>query len=107
MQRVRAKAPGGKTRVTVLLVDRADFGAAPTHPEQARFADARRASPIFRPSPMLFRAVDLDHQTKSERHQEIHRQTKCRRWYPVCKRTSQKRVVQNDTVQQPFVAANG
>src|SRR5271166_439214 len=77
MQQALAIVPEGTGPVTALLVHQVDFGAAPTHPEQARFADAQRASPIFRPSPMLFRAVDLDRQTSEERHQEIHRQTKC------------------------------
>ena len=41
MQRVRAKAPGGKTRVTALLVDQADFGVAPVRPELVGFDDVR------------------------------------------------------------------
>jgi len=49
----------------------------------------------------------LDLQTKSERHQEIHRQTKCLHWCPVCRRTNQKPALLNNTVQQPSVAANG
>jgi Lipocalin-like domain len=81
-------------------------GAAPIRPGSIRFANAQRAPPISRPSPMLFRVVDLDRQTSEERHQEIHRQTKCRRWCPVCKKTSQIRVAQNDSVQRPCVGAN-
>ena len=92
MQRARAEAPAGKPHVTVLLVDQADFGAAPSHPESARFDDARRASPIFRPSPTLFRSVDLGHQTKREPRQEIHPRTKCPRWCPACKMTNQKQL---------------
>src|ERR1700751_2201415 len=107
MQRVRAEAPGAKAHAAVLLVDQADFGVAPTQPGSIRLGDARRAWPVFRPSPMLFQAVDLDRQTSEERHQEIHLQTKCPHWYPVCKKTSQIRIAQNDSVQQPFVGANG
>jgi hypothetical protein len=49
---------------TFLLVGQADFGAAPSHPEPIRFYDARRASPIFHPSPRPFRALDLDKDPK-------------------------------------------
>src|ERR1700757_5180067 len=107
MQPVRAKAPGGKAPAAVLLVDQEDFGAAPTHPGSIRFADSRPASPISRLSPTPFQSVDLDRQTNEERHQEIHLQTKCHHWYPVCKKTSQKPVPQNGIFQQPFVGANG
>jgi hypothetical protein len=37
---------------------------------------------------MLFRTVDPYRQTSEERHREIHRQTKCRRWCPVCRKTA-------------------
>src|SRR5262245_28069437 len=107
MQRVRAGAPGGMAHVPVLLVDPADSEAAPVRLEPIAFDDARRASPIFRPSPRPFRAADRDLQTKSEPHQEIHRQTKYLHWCPACRRTSQIRAAQNDSVQQPFVGANG
>src|SRR6516162_11123626 len=98
MQRVRAGAPGGKAHAAVLLVDQADFGAAPSRPKQARFDDPRPASRVSRPSPTPFRAADLDRQTKRERHQEIHPLTKSAHWCLACKRTSQKRVVQSDSV---------
>jgi hypothetical protein len=54
---------------------------------------------------MLFRGVDLHRQTRSELHQEIHPLTKSAHWCPVYRKTSQVRVAQNDSVQQPFVAA--
>src|SRR6516162_11145263 len=98
MQRVRAEAPGAKAHAAVLLVDQADFGAAPTHPGSIRFGDARRAWPVFRPSPTPFRAADLGHRTKGEPHQEIHPLTKSAHWCPVCRKTSQIRVAQNDSV---------
>jgi hypothetical protein len=63
MQQARAKGPAGENRVPVLLVDQADSGAAPGRPEQARFDDVPQALPISRPSPTLFRSVDLDLQT--------------------------------------------
>src|SRR5215469_268633 len=103
MQRDRAEAPGGKAPATALLVDQGDFGAAPDRPEPVGSGDARRAWPVFRPSPTPFRAADLDRQTSQERHQEIHPLTKSAHWCPVCRKTSQVRVAQNDTVQQPFV----
>src|SRR5262249_43084574 len=98
MRQARVGALGGQARVAVLLADQADFGAAPGRPELIRFDDVRRASRVSRPSPMPSRDVDLDLQTKSVRRQEIHLQTKYPRWYPVCKRTSQKQAPQNDNV---------
>src|SRR6516225_6475173 len=98
MQRVRAGAPGGKAHAAVLLVDQADFGAAPDRPEQARFDDARRAWPVFRPSPTPFRGADLGRQTSEAPRQEIHPLTKSAHWCPVCRKTSQVRVAQNDSV---------
>ena len=53
------------------------------------------------PSPKPFRFVDLDRQTNRELRQEIHRRTKCLRLSPACRKTSQKRVAQNDNAQQP------
>src|SRR6516162_599117 len=107
MQRDRAGAPGGKAHAAVLLVDQADFGAAPTHPGSIRSGDARRALPIARPSPTPCQSVDVSRQTNEERYQEIHPLTKSAHWCPVCRKTSQVRVAQNDSVQQPFVGANG
>ena len=50
--------------VDVLLVNLADFGAAPDRPEPARSFGVRSALLVFRPSPMVYRPADLDHQTK-------------------------------------------
>src|SRR6516165_5465818 len=106
MQRVRARAPGGKARAAVLPEGQADFGAAPGHPEPTRFDDSRQASRVSRPSPRLFRAVDLNLQTRGEPHQEIHLQMKNFHLSPACRMTNQKRVPRSDTVQRPGVEAN-
>ena len=97
----------GRLTQPSFLWHQADFGAAPGHPEPIRFGDARPASPIFRPSPMPFRSVDRDLQTKLEPRQEIHLRTRCPHWCPVCKKTSQKLARQNDSVRQPSLEANG
>ena len=60
------KSAWRKARVIVLLGAQADFGAAPSRPKLIEFDDARRATPIFRPSPTAFRVEDLDLQTKGE-----------------------------------------
>src|ERR1700751_2232039 len=107
MQRVRAGAPGGKTHAAVLLVGQVDFGAAPDRPEPVGFGDARRAWPVFRPSPTPFRSVDPDLRTKSASRREIHQRTKCLRWSLVCRKTTQKPALQNGNYGAPFFGANG
>jgi uncharacterized membrane protein YccC len=79
----------------------------PGHPEPTRFEDATSASPVFRPSPMPFRSVGLDRQTKPEQRQEIHLRTKSPHRCPVYRRTSQIRVLQNDNSRQPSGGAIG
>src|SRR5258705_9177919 len=107
MQQAPAKAPGGKAHVAVLLVDQVDFGAAPGHPEPIRSDDERPGWLSALPFPTVCRFVALDHRTKREPRQEIHLRTKCPHWCLVCRRTSQKQILQNDSVQQPSVGANG
>src|ERR1700729_2104320 len=107
MKRVRAKAPGGPARVPVLLVDQEGSGAVPDRRAPTRFDDVTSALPAFRPSPIPFRSVGLDRQTKSEPRQEIHRRMRNLYWFPGDRRTSQRLAPQNDNVQQPFGRANG
>src|SRR5258708_17914571 len=84
---------------SVLLVDQADFGAAPGRPELVWFDDAPRASPIFRPSPTPFRSMDLDLQTKREPHYASRLRTKIPRYVLVCNSTKRKQTPHNDSVQ--------
>src|SRR5262245_52175775 len=107
MRQARAEALGEKAHVTVLLVDQAGFGAAPSHPEQARFDDKQLAWRVSRPFPKAFRAVGLDLQTKREQRQGIHRPKKCPQWCPACKRINQKQLQRNDSVWQASGLANG
>ena len=58
------KRSQGRLGLPVLLVDQADFGAAPGHREPAGFDDPQQASLTFRPFPMLFQDVDPGRQTK-------------------------------------------
>ena len=64
MQRVRAKAPGGKAHAVVLLAIQVDFAAALNRQESVEFDDERPTSRVSRPFPNPFRASDQDLQTK-------------------------------------------
>src|SRR5271165_696681 len=105
MWRALPKGLGAKGRATFLPVDRADFGAAPGHPEQARFDDARQASLVSRLSPTPFQVEDRNRQTNSEQRREIHRRTRSAHSCPACKKTSQKQAPQNSNVPRPSAAA--